>query len=134
MNSRAAQAEVHPRLSEADLCIIAMDSRSRGSDDRIAGTDEEISSTVRDYLEALGVDDSTWSWQLGSNGHWYLEAVAAHSDRLAALDWATTDSPYRLTPLGVERCQARVRALLAGPLCADVQKLLALRGAGAVRR
>jgi hypothetical protein len=111
------------RLSDADLCLIAVFRLSEGKGGREVGSDHDISEVVATYLSRLGAAAARPS-QLSAEGHWYLENVAHFTDRLAALDWATADSPYRLTPEGARRCRQAYESLLAGPHGKTIRKLV----------
>lgn len=123
--SNPAQAALPP----SDVCLVAVFALGMRRRDRCIGTDEQISAEVKKILPILGVQDVSGPVQLGSDGKWYLEEVAAYTDRLATLDWATTDSPYRFTPHGYRRCaQALQVALDTGRLKGHDRQVRAILG------
>ena len=99
-------------LSTADLCLLAVFKRASSEEGYVIGSDEDISDVVASLLDHAGFAQDP-AWQLGSEGRWYLEEVASYTDRLASLNWATADSPYRFTADGYHRCARLVEETFA---------------------
>jgi hypothetical protein len=91
-----------------DLVLLAVVRRG-------VGTDEDLTEAVVDLLRLAGMGERAWSWQLGSEGRWYLEQVAEYTSRLMDLGWATPARNSALTPVGIERCAEILRTLLDDP-------------------
>ena len=101
-------------LELADLCLLAIMQRAEAGGGEI-GSDEDLTETVVALLQSAGMDERAWSWQLGADGRWYLEQVAAYTSRLMDLGWAIPARHSALTSIGMKRCTEMLQMILNDP-------------------